>query len=74
MATRTNAVYHRRRPMRMFMKVVFSLVLFAVVLAIVVFFWFQQYIVYTSEGVRLDIPFLDRGEITQIVTPTSENN
>ena len=67
--TRKNEVYHRRRPLRMIMKITFSLVLFAVVLALVIFFWFQQYIVYTSEGVRLDIPFLDRGEITQIVTP-----
>jgi len=35
------------------------------VLAIAVFFWFQRYIVYTSEGVRLDVPFL-RGILDEI--------
>jgi len=34
------------------------LALVAAVLFIVVFFWFQNFIVYTPDGIRLDIPFL----------------
>jgi len=35
------------------------------VLVVVVFFWFQRYIVHTPEGVRLDVPFL-RGILAEI--------
>lgn len=40
------------------MKVLGISLLVLTVLAIGIFFWFQRYIVYTSEGIRLDVPFL----------------
>jgi hypothetical protein len=66
MASRSREIYQRRGPFRLILKILFGLVLSAVLLAVVVFFWFQSYIVYTPDGVRLDIPFLNRGEVTQI--------
>ena len=60
MAFGSRKIYRRRGPLKLILKIIFGLVLFAVVLAVVIFFWFQSYIVYTPEGVRLDIPFLNR--------------
>ena len=51
-------IYRRRRPLRALLRVLGILALLAVVLFVVVFFWFQNFIVHTSEGIRLDIPFL----------------
>jgi len=41
------------------------LALAAALLFVVVFFWFQSFIVYTPDGIRLDIPFL-RGVLDEI--------
>jgi len=44
----------------------FGILAFAsALLFVVVFFWFQSFIVYTADGVRLDIPFL-RGILDEI--------
>ena len=58
-------IYRRRRPLRTLIKVLGAAVLTIAILLVVVFFWFQSYIVYTPEGIRLDIPFL-RGILDEI--------
>lgn len=40
------------------MKVVGWIVLIAVVLAVFMFFWFRRYIVYTDDGLRVQVPYL----------------
>ncbi len=65
MASESRKIYRKRGPLRLILKIIFGLALIAVILATVIFFWFQTYIVYTPDGVRLDIPFLDRGEAVE---------
>ena len=40
------------------MKIVGWIVLIAVVLTVFMFFWFRRYIVYTDEGLRVQVPYL----------------
>ncbi len=63
MAKETYEIYQRRRPLKIFLKIMLSIILIVVVFAIVVFFWFQSYIVYTPDGIRLDIPFLHSDDV-----------
>ena len=55
---RGGAVYHGRKPLRIVLKVVGWLVLIAVVLTAFAFFWFKRYIVYTEDGLRVQVPYL----------------
>lgn len=67
-------VYKKRRPLKIALKVLAVLVIVLVFLSIIVFFGFQKYIVYTPDGVRLEIPFLQKygPEATQV--PASDRN
>lgn len=51
-------IYRRRRPLRTFMRVLGILTALGAVFLIFLFFWLQNFIVHTQDGVRLDIPFL----------------
>lgn len=51
--------------MRTLLRFLGILTLTAALLFVVVFFWFQSFIVYTADGIRLDIPFL-RGMLDEI--------
>ena len=51
MAPREVKIYRSRRPLKTALTVLF-------VLAVSVFFGFRRYIVYTSDGVKLDVPWL----------------
>jgi len=53
-------VYKKRRPLKVALTVLGILLAVLILLSIVVFFGFQKYIVYTPEGVRLEIPFLQK--------------
>ena len=50
-------IYKRRRPLRTLLRVLGVSVLAVILLLVTAFFWFQRYIVYTPDGIRLDIPF-----------------
>ncbi|NLL38111.1 MAG: hypothetical protein GX254_00785 [Clostridiales bacterium] len=63
MAKEIYEIYQRRRPLKIFLKIMLSIIIIAIVFAVVVFFWFQSYIVYTPEGIRLDIPFLSSDDV-----------
>ena len=65
MARQKEKIYRRRRPVRALLRTLGFSVLALAVLLVVVFFQFQRYIVYTPDGIRLDIPFL-RGILDDI--------
>ncbi len=50
--------YRSRRPLKIFFRALLIAILALIVLAVVIFFGFRKYIVYTPEGVKLDIPIL----------------
>ena len=51
-------IYRQRRPLRAVLIALVSLIIIALMLTLSVFFGFKKYIVYTSDGVRLDVPWL----------------
>lgn len=73
MAVKSNEIYQRRKPLKLILKIFFSLIALVILLVVIIFFWFQSYIVYTSDGVRLDIPFLNRGVVTESSQPGPGN-
>ncbi len=77
MAQRDVRIYRSRKPLKTALVVFFSLLLALIVLAVAVFLGFQKYIVYTSDGVKLDVPWLreptEQTEGTQTdETPTED--
>lgn len=62
MAPSDNRIYRRRRPVRTALTVIATLAAVLLVLAILVFFWFRKYIVYTSGSVELVVPWLQEAE------------
>ena len=69
MASREVRIYRSKRPLKTALTVFFVLALALIVLAIGVFFGFRRYIVYTSDGVKLDVPWLR--EPTEQVEPAT---
>ena len=57
-------IYRSRRPLKTALTVFFVLLAVLVVLVIAIFFGFQKYIVYTSDGVKLEVPWLQDPEET----------
>lgn len=70
MAKESYEIYQRRKPLKIILKLFISIVLIVIALAVIVFFWFQSYIVYTSDGIRLDIPFLQSDDIEETEQPS----
>ena len=52
-------IYRSRRPVRTALLILAAAAAVVVILAFAVFFGFRRYIVYTSDGVRLEIPWLE---------------
>ena len=52
--------YRSRRPRKIILTVFVSLLLAFVILMITLFFALKKYIVYTPDGLRLDIPLLSQ--------------
>ena len=50
--------YKNRRVTRILLRVVVGVVIATVILAVSLFFGMRRYIVYTPEGLRLEIPWL----------------
>lgn len=55
-------VYRVRKPFRTLMIILAVLLIAAVILAVAIFLGFRNYIVYTDDGVRLEIPWLTEEE------------
>lgn len=55
--------YRSRRPLKIFLTVVLSLLAAVIILTVSLFFGLKQYIVYTPDGsLHLEIPWLNSGE------------
>ena len=55
---RDSRVYHVRSPWRTAAAVTAIVLVAALIIAASIFFGFRKYIVYTDDGVRLDVPWL----------------
>lgn len=55
-------IYRSRKPLKTALIVFFSLLAVFIILAVSVFFGFRKYIVYTSDGVKLEVPWLQEPE------------
>ena len=62
MKSHRHRVYRSRNPLRLIFGVLFSVLLAAIILAVGVYFGFRKYIVYTSEGLRVEVPWLEEAE------------
>ena len=51
-------IYRKRRPLRTFLWTLAILMVTTALLLLGSFFWFQNFIVHTTDGIRLDIPIL----------------
>lgn len=70
-------VYKNHNVLKTVISVVLILLVAAIILAVSIFYGFQKYIVYTADGVRLEIPWLDGGssgdEAIQVTVSGSES-
>ena len=60
--SRKKEFYSRRRPLRTALKIILITILILVIISVGLFFYLQRYVVYTADGVRLDLPFLSTAE------------
>lgn len=58
-------IYRKRRPVRTFLRLLGVFIAAAAILLIASFFWLQNFIVHTTDGIRVDAPFL-RGIMGEI--------
>lgn len=59
MASKENRTYRSRRPVKTAVTVILVLLAALLVIAVAIFFGFRRYIVYTDEGVHLEVPWLE---------------
>ena len=59
MARYVSNTYKNHRAARIIAKLLVGLVIAVVVFTVALFFGLRRYIVYTSEGLRLDVPWLE---------------
>ena len=59
MASPDNRIYKTHSTWRTILGIVIALVIVAVIGLIAIFLGFKKYIVYTSDGVRLEVPWLE---------------
>ncbi|NLV49191.1 MAG: hypothetical protein GXY20_00685 [Clostridiales bacterium] len=62
MGAGSGRIYHGRNPLRALLKVLLWIIIIAAALFVFAFFWFKRYIVYTDDGIILDVPFLHSSE------------
>ena len=59
MAHKTRKTYRSFRPAKVILTTLLLTILTLILLTVAVFFGFKKYIVYTTDGLRLDIPWLE---------------
>lgn len=57
MSQKPEQTYRGRNPLKTIFKTLLLIILILVISAVALFFYFQRYIVYTDDGIRLDLPF-----------------
>ncbi len=59
MEPRENRIYRSHKRLKSVLTTIFVVLLVLLVLVLMVFFYFRQYVVYSQDGVRLEVPWLD---------------
>jgi hypothetical protein len=59
MSSKDNKVYRNKHPWKTAIIVFITLLLILIVLTVLIFFSFRKYIVYTSDSVKLEVPWLE---------------
>lgn len=59
MSSRDNRIYRGRRPAKIIITTILILLVVLIFLAVTIFFGFRKYIVYTNDGIRLEVPWLE---------------
>ena len=57
--SKNGQVYKKHRPLKVVLTVIAIILAAVLLLGVFLYFWFQRYIVYTSDGLYLDIPWLE---------------
>ena len=52
-------IYHSRNPIKLIILILLAIIVLFIIFAASVFFSFKKYLVYTPNGVELEIPWLD---------------
>ena len=55
-------IYRSRRPLKVILTALLTVLVVLAILAVSIFFGFKRYIVYTSDGVKLEVPWLQEPE------------
>ena len=55
--------YHSRSWIKTLIKIFFTVLFLLIVAALCIFYGFQKHIVYTQDGVRLDVPWLSEDDV-----------
>ena len=59
MLSKEKRVYRSHRPWKTALTIFLIVIALLIILAITVFFWFRKYIVYTDQGIVLQVPWLE---------------
>lgn len=65
-------IYRSRRPVKAILTALLTLIVVLAILAVSIFFGFKRYIVYTSDGVKLEVPWLREPEERNTALPVGE--
>lgn len=59
MSSRDNRLYHSRRPVKIIVTTLLTIIAALIIFVVSVFFGFQKYIVYDDDGIHLEVPWLE---------------
>ncbi len=66
MRRHSRRVYRSRDPLRIILGILLAVILTLVIFAVGVFFGFRKYIVYTSDGLRVEVPWLQETQAAEL--------
>ena len=66
MAGNKRKLYRKSSPWKILLGIFVAVLIILAVLAVVIFFSFQKYIVYTPDGLHLEVPWLEEEEPSDI--------
>lgn len=61
---RREKIYSTKRPVKTAITVILTVLIVLIITTFIIFFSFKKYITYTSDGVRLDVPWLQEVDET----------
>ena len=66
-------IYRKHNPIKILLRLIAVLLVLVLILSIAVFFGFRRYIVYTEDGLYLDIPWLRESAAPAPATETASD-